>query len=163
MLGNQRVWLEKFQEYLNLDHAAVVSNPSFNRLKLKIYHRKGIDYIFPEVNFYSIDDIYDAADKIKLFIAERHYLEAKVLFFINYMSPKFHQVLRCLAIAKIEIGLVSLVPCEWSRDIYLDACSYMNIKHTFFADRTIDLNDAEKHIHRCIEDMFSAELSALAI
>lgn len=163
MLGNQRMWLETFQEYLDLDHEAVVTNPSYSRLKMKIYQREGIDYIFPEVDFQSIDQIYDAAYKIKLFVADRQYLEVKMLFFLNYMSPKYYQVLRYLAVANIDIGLVSLVPGEWTRDRYVEACSYLNIKHTSFADRTIDLNDAEKLIHRCIEDMFSAELSALAI
>jgi hypothetical protein len=88
MLGNQRMWLEKVQEYLDLDHDAVVTNPSYNRLNMKIYQSEGMDYIFPEVNFESIDQICDTAYKIKLFIADRQYLEVKMLFFLNYMSPK---------------------------------------------------------------------------
>ena len=78
---------------------------------MMIYQTGGIDFIFfPKVNLNEIFEVTRAASKIKNFIQLRLYWTVHMLFFLNYMSPKCHQVLAFLSAAQIDNGIVSLKP-----------------------------------------------------
>lgn len=150
LLGNQS-WISVFKQYLHCC-GSTITNPTHNRLDMTIYQTGGIDYIFPKVNLNDIDDVSRAASKIKDFIKHKFYLEEHMIFFLNYMSPKFHQVLAFLSTSEIDTCIVSLKPCAATESLYFQVCRELSLR--IHIVRKQELDDEIKTIIRGAFDNF---------
>ena len=150
LLGNQPLWISAFRDYLH-QCGGTITNPTHNGLTMTIYQTGGIDFIFPNVNLNELYEVNGAASKLKDFIQQKLYLEVHMLFFLNYMSPKFHQVLAFLSAAEIDIGIVSLIPGIATEEMYVQVCRELNLRPHFVNQRGLD-PDGIKIILRTIFD-----------
>ena len=109
---------------------------------LNIYRTEGIDFIFPQVNFDDIEEVILANASLKEFTKRQHYLHVHFLFFLNYMSAKFDQILCILSASKIKITLVSLKPGELTINRYMGVCSDLNL------DSYLDMSEIQEIVRR---------------
>jgi len=154
LLGNQHLWIENFRVYLH-SRGGVITNPVYRRLEMTIYQFGGIDFIFPNVDLNEIVEVRRATNKIKDFIGERLYLEFHLLFFLNYMSPKFQQVLQFLSCAEIDIDLVSLRPGTATETLYFQTCVDLNIKTHIISEKVLRCEDMKRIIRNVFSNLGS--------
>jgi hypothetical protein len=124
---------------------------------LTIYRTGGIDFIFPKVNLNDVDDVYRAASKIKDFMQHKLYLEVRMVFFLRYMSPKFHQVLAFLSAAKIDTGIVSLKPGVATESLYYQVCTELSLRRHIVRKQELDVDE----IKSIIRGVFDTDLGTL--
>lgn len=151
VLGNQAKWITAFREFLQKIDGSIVTNPTYNRLKMTVYRAGGIDFIFPEVNLNDINEIITASTKLRAYVNTQRYIESHLLFFLNYMSLKFYQVLVCLSGSAIDTIIVSLNPgCSTSR-LFNHVCSELKLRSHIVSKHNLDVAD----IHAIIDDIFN--------
>jgi hypothetical protein len=120
---------------------------------MTIYQTVGIDFIFPKVNLNDIDDVSMAVSKIKDFIRHKFYLEAHMIFFLKYMSPKFHQVLAFLTASEIDTCIVSLKPCAVTESLFFQVCTELSFRIHFVRKLELEVDEI-KSIIRDVFDNF---------
>ena len=156
LLGNQSSWISDFRHYLHRC-GGIITNPTHHRLAMTIYQTGGIDYIFPKVDLNDTDDVSRAASKIKDYIQHKLYLEVHMIFFLNYMSPKFHQVLAFLSATDIGTGIVSFKPCVATESLYLQVCAELYLRSHIVSKQELDVDE----IKSILRGVFDTDLGTL--
>lgn len=152
LLGNQHLWISAFRDYLH-SCSPTITNPTHKRLSMTIYQTGGIDFVFPDVDLNEISEVGSATSKLKDFIQYKHYLNAHMLFFLNYMSPKFHQVLSFLSVAEIDTHLVSLSPGKWTETLYFEVCRELNLRTHIVRKKVMGTHEVKLIIRALLDDM----------
>ena len=150
LLGNQNSWISAFRHYLHCC-GGTITNPTHDRLAMTIYQTGGIDFIFPKVNLNDVDDVNRAASKIKAYIATKLYLEVHMVFFLNYMSPKFHQVLAFLSSAEIGTVIVSLKPSVANESLYFQVCRELSLRKHIVKNQELNVDEIKSIIRGVFE------------
>ena len=159
-VGDQRSWITTFRNYPSTRDSAIKTNIVHKRLQFDIHQIGGIDFIFPKINLNEIDDVRNATRSMKDFIEQRRYLEVRMLFLFNYMSPKTRQVLICLSAANIDTTLVSFMPGLLTEALYLQVCSYLNVRTKIVSSRCLDDADITSILENIFDDSHLIELFA---
>jgi hypothetical protein len=152
ILGTKELWLSDLRNYLENEPSCVITNPMYEKRKMRIYQMTGFDFIFAEVDFNEIADVIATARKLRKFLPEKNYLTSQMLFFLNYMSPKFRQVLEFLSIVDIKTTLVSLKPGNLTLPLYLETCSDLNLRTIVHSAHHLDSDQIATIIRKCFDD-----------
>ena len=152
VLGNHQSWISDLQAHLESSVESMITNPTYQKMRMTIYSSSGIDFIFPEVNLDDYPEVVRGTTKINKFMKERYYLEHHTLFFMKYMSPKFRQILDCLNNAELNPRIVSLKPNR-SKDLFYEVCMTNNFRFNIHSNLVLD----KMVINRILSDIFEEE------
>jgi len=80
-----------------------------------------------------------------------------MVFFLRYMSPKFHQVLAFLSATEIDTGIVSLQPGVETESLYYQVCTELSLRRHIVRKQELDIDE----IKSIIRGVFDTDLRTL--